>query len=124
MIWTRLKILEETSEGCSVGYCDDEGRIELAAVIQPTRIGPRSNIDARRNAEVIVRQTNAYHRLLKTLENADRALTESMAIAETVNGCDTRRWASARDQIRFAIEESHKMMKEWYEPESVAGLFL
>ncbi|GEM_PF-2745556 len=121
MIWTHLKVLEETNDGCTIGYCDENGNIDLAAVIQPTRTGPRSDIDARRNAEVIVRQVNAYQRLLGVLENAQQSLLESIAMAEST-GCDTRRWASAKDQIRFALDDAHRMMKEWYEPSSVENL--
>src|SRR5437763_7976285 len=109
MKWRSLTILEETTEGCAIGYADGLGGVDFAAVINPTQTGVNAGIDARANAEQIVRIVNNYSSFVDALESAEISLKEAIAISETVPGCDTRRWRSASDQVRAALQRAKEI---------------
>ena|SRR6266404_6436703 len=113
MKWTRLKIVEETPEGFTLGYSDEGPVIDPAGIILPSSTGPNAVIDKRSNAEIIVHSVNSYEMLTKSLSDALMCLDEAVKYGKSKRDCDPRRWAAAADQVRFALDEAKRTM-EWY----------
>ena len=113
MKWTRITILEETSEGVRLGYSDGGDTIDTAGIITPSQTGQNALIDGRSNAEIVVRSVNSYETLTKALSDGLACLEEAVKFGKTKRDVDTRKWAAAADQVRFALEEANRTM-EWY----------
>jgi hypothetical protein len=111
MKWRSLKILEATPEGCKIGYSDGSGAVDVAGVIQPSQTGINAGVDAETNAKQIVLIVNSWAIMSDALESAERALQQSIAMAESVPGCNTRRWESARDQVRTVLRMTKEVKK-------------
>ena len=113
MKWRSLKVLEETAEGCAIGYSDGGDTIDFAAVITATQTGDNAGADAKLNAQKIVAVVNAHHALKDALESSEKSLMQAIAISETVPGCDTRRWVSALHQVRLALARTKEIDALW-----------
>ena len=113
MKWTRINILEETEEGVKLGYSDGGDVVDYAGMIVPSQTGENAIIDKRSNAEIVVRSVNSYETLTKALSDGLACLEDAVKFGKTKRDCDTRKWAAAANQIRFALEEANRTM-EWY----------
>jgi succinyl-CoA synthetase alpha subunit len=113
MKWRSLKVLEETADGCAIGFSDGGDIVDFAGVIAATQTGPGAGLDARLNAQKIVTVVNAHSALKDALESAEKSLMQAIAISETVPGCDTRRWVSALHQVRLALARTKEIDALW-----------
>src|SRR5439155_8041794 len=93
--WTRLKILEETTEGFTLGYFDGGDVIDAAGIVLPSQTGPNAIVDKRSNAEIVVRSVNSYETLTKALNDALVSLDDAVQYGKTKRDIDTRRWSAA-----------------------------
>ena|ERR1041385_6897670 len=109
MKWRSLKVLEETAEGCAIGFSDGSDAINFAGVISATQTGVNAGADAHLNAEKIVAVVNAHHALKDALESSERSLMQAIAISQTVEGCDTKRWVSALHQVQLALARTKEI---------------
>src|SRR5205809_354791 len=113
MKWRSLKVLEETVDGCAIGYSDGLGSIDVAGVIRASTTGENAGLDAKLNAEKIVAVVNAHSALKDALESSEKSLMQAIAISESVPGCDTRRWVSALYQVRLALSRTKEIDVLW-----------
>jgi hypothetical protein len=122
MKWRSLKVLEETIDGCAIGYSDGLGSIDVAGIIRPTTIGEHSGLDAKLNAEKIVAVVNVHSAMKDALESSEKALMQAIAVSESVPGCDTRRWVSALYQIRLALDRTKEIDALWKQKPTEAAI--
>ena len=113
MKWRSLKVLEETADGCAIGYSDGSDIVDFAAIVNATQTGLYAGADAKLNAEKIVTVVNAHHALKDALESSEKSLMQAIAICESVDGCDTKRWVSALHQVRLALAKTKEIDALW-----------
>ena len=113
MKWTQIVILSESEAGVALGYTEGDGVIDPAGIILPSRSGLESHTDGMQNAQIIARSVNSYEVLVKSLTDAARCLDEAVDLGASVDSKQSKRWAAAASQARFALDRA-KETAAWY----------